>query len=68
MHTTVEVEKVEKSVSASPTLKPVLIFFLPDKSSDVKRIAIVGVHGWFPGKLVRAVVGKPRAFYLNSVI
>ena len=34
-------------------------FFLSDKSSDVKRIAIVGVHGWFPGKLVRAVVGKP---------
>ncbi|CAB5393892.1 unnamed protein product [Rhizophagus irregularis] len=26
---------------------------------DVKRIAIIGVHGWFPARLVRAVVGEP---------
>jgi len=52
-------------------------FFPPDKSLegtlpkwldeitrsslDVKRIAIIGVHGWFPvtARLVRAVVGEP---------
>ncbi|CAJ0748228.1 24124_t:CDS:10 [Entrophospora sp. SA101] len=26
---------------------------------DVKRVAIIGVHGWFPAKLVRALVGEP---------
>ncbi|CAG8715060.1 15034_t:CDS:2, partial [Cetraspora pellucida] len=26
---------------------------------DVKRIAIIGVHGWFPAKLLRVVVGEP---------
>ncbi|CAG8732656.1 15242_t:CDS:2, partial [Acaulospora colombiana] len=26
---------------------------------DVKRIAIIGVHGWFPAKFLRAVVGQP---------
>ncbi|RIA88750.1 hypothetical protein C1645_694938 [Glomus cerebriforme] len=28
-------------------------------SIDVKRIAIIGIHGWFPARLVRAVVGEP---------
>ncbi|CAG8635074.1 16601_t:CDS:2 [Funneliformis caledonium] len=26
---------------------------------DVKRIAIIGVHGWFPAKSLRAVFGEP---------
>ncbi|CAG8496245.1 6595_t:CDS:2, partial [Dentiscutata heterogama] len=26
---------------------------------DVKKIAIIGVHGWFPAKLLRVVVGEP---------
>ncbi|CAG8587345.1 16321_t:CDS:2 [Acaulospora morrowiae] len=26
---------------------------------DVKRIAIIGVHGWYPTKFVRSVVGEP---------
>ncbi|KAJ3333590.1 hypothetical protein HDU76_006331 [Blyttiomyces sp. JEL0837] len=26
---------------------------------DVKKVAVIGVHGWFPGKLVKAVVGEP---------
>eukprot|EP00842_Homolaphlyctis_polyrhiza_P002610 jgi/Hompol1/334/HPOL_005282-RA len=26
---------------------------------DIKKIAVIGVHGWFPGKLLQRVVGEP---------
>ncbi|CAO3676932.1 unnamed protein product [Rhizopus stolonifer] len=30
-----------------------------DKSLEDKRIVIIGVHGWFPMKLVRSMIGEP---------
>ncbi|KAG9290215.1 hypothetical protein G9A89_022191 [Geosiphon pyriformis] len=38
---------------------PKLLDELTRSSIDVKRIAIIGVHGWYPKKFVRAVVGPP---------
>ncbi|KAJ3192392.1 hypothetical protein HK101_006629 [Irineochytrium annulatum] len=26
---------------------------------DVKEVAVIGVHGWFPGRLIQRVVGEP---------
>ncbi|XJO75150.1 hypothetical protein BDV3_005869 [Batrachochytrium dendrobatidis] len=26
---------------------------------DIERVAIIGVHGWFPGRLLQRVVGEP---------
>src|SRR6185369_13223816 len=40
---------------------PISSFFdkMTRSTIDVKRVAIIGVHGWFPAKLVRTLAGEP---------
>ncbi|CAG8435743.1 1500_t:CDS:2 [Ambispora gerdemannii] len=38
---------------------PKILDELTRSSIDVKKIAIIGVHGWFPTKFVRSLVGEP---------
>ncbi|KAG0304289.1 hypothetical protein BGZ98_005717 [Dissophora globulifera] len=47
-----------KSTSEQP-LSPAKDDVLHRGASKIKKVAIIGVHGWFPVKLIRTVIGEP---------
>ncbi|KAI9358637.1 hypothetical protein DFJ73DRAFT_757919 [Zopfochytrium polystomum] len=44
------------SSSASSSSSSAQVLWTP---YDVKKVAVIGVHGWFPGRLLKTVVGEP---------
>lgn len=43
----------------APTMIPKVLDNITRTSVDVKKAVIIGIHGWFPGTIVRSIFGAP---------